>query len=58
VEHLADEFDLWGFVGVLLFELHHQAERSILKWRVSRSDYNGIPAWVLDSYSILLRFVR
>lgn len=43
VEHLTNEFDLRRFVGVLLFELHHQSESPVLEGCVGRSNYDGVP---------------
>lgn len=39
MEHLADELDQRGFVGVLLLELHDESEGAVLKRRV-RGTYN------------------
>jgi hypothetical protein len=47
VEHLTDEFDLRGFVGVLLLELHDEPESAILERRVCGADDDGVP--VVDS---------
>lgn len=43
VEHLADELDGWRLVGVLLLELHHESESSVLEGRVCWSDDDGVP---------------
>lgn len=43
VEHLADEFDTWRLVRILLLEVHHQAEGSILEGSVGRANNDGIP---------------
>lgn len=50
VEHLADEFDLRWLVGVLLFELHNEAERSILERSIGWSDDDCIPILSVRSY--------
>ena len=43
MEHLRDEFDAGGFVGVLLFEVHDEAEGAVFKGRVGRTDDDGVP---------------
>lgn len=43
MEHLADELDTRGLVGVLLFEVHHEAESAILKGGVRWADNHSIP---------------
>jgi hypothetical protein len=43
MEHLADEFDRWWFIWVLLLEMHYQAKSSIFERGVCRSDNDGIP---------------
>lgn len=49
VEHLADELDAWRLVGILLLEVHHQAECTILKGSVGGADDDGIPATSSDN---------
>lgn len=44
MEHLADELDGRGFVGILFLELHHQSECPIFKGRFCGADYDSIPA--------------
>ena len=44
VEHLADEFDGGRLIRILLFELHHQPECSILEGGVAGSDDYRVPA--------------
>jgi hypothetical protein len=43
MEHLADEFDARRFVGVLLFEVHDQAEGAVFEGRVGWADDDGVP---------------
>jgi len=43
MEHRADEFDARGFVGVLLFEVHYQAEGTVFEGGVGWADYYGVP---------------
>lgn len=43
VKHLANKLDAGWFVGVLFFEVHHQAEGTILKGSISGPDNDGIP---------------
>lgn len=43
VEHLAEEFDLWRLVRVLLFELHDESKGSVLERCVGRSDDDCVP---------------
>jgi len=43
VEHCADEFDAGRFVGVLLFEVHDQAEGAVFEGGVGGTDYYGVP---------------
>lgn len=53
MEHLRDEFDAGGFVGVLLFEVHHQTESAIFEWCVDGADDHGVPV-VINEYSMRL----
>jgi len=48
MEHLADEFDGWGFVWILLLKLHYQPEGAILKRRVGGPNNDGVPISVTD----------
>lgn len=43
MEHLADELDQRGFVGVLLLKLHDEPEGAILERRVGRTYNDGVP---------------
>ena len=43
VEHLADELDAWGLVGVLFFKMHDQPKCSILERCICWSDDDGVP---------------
>jgi hypothetical protein len=43
VEHLTDEFHTRGFVGVLLFKVHDEAECAIFKRRFGGTNDDGIP---------------
>ena len=43
VEHLRDELDSGRLVGVLLFEMHHQAKGAVLERRVCGADDHGVP---------------
>jgi hypothetical protein len=43
MEHLANELDARGLVGILLLEVHHQAECTILEGSVGGADNDGIP---------------
>ena len=43
VEHLADKFDRWWFVGVLFFKVHDKSESAVFKRGICRSDDNGVP---------------
>jgi hypothetical protein len=43
MEHLADEFDARGFVGILFFEVHDETESTVLEWGVGGTDDDGIP---------------
>ena len=43
MKHLADEFDLWRLIRVLLFKLHDEAKRAVLERRIGRSNNDGIP---------------
>lgn len=46
VEHLADEFNSWRFVRVLLLEMHDKAEGTVFEGGIYRSDYDGVPVKV------------
>lgn len=43
VEHLGDEFDAGGFVGVLFFEVHDEAEGAVFEGGVCWADDDGVP---------------
>jgi hypothetical protein len=43
MEHLADEFDTRGLVGILFLEVHNQAECAILEGGVGGANDDGIP---------------
>lgn len=43
MEHLANELDQRGFVGVLLLELHDESEGAVLERRVGRAYNDGVP---------------
>lgn len=43
MEHLADELDQRGFVGVLLLELHDESEGAVLKRRVRGAYNDSVP---------------
>lgn len=43
VEHLRDEFDAGWFVGVLLFEVHDEAEGAVFKRGVGWADDDSVP---------------
>ena len=43
MEHLADELDQRGFVGVLLLELHDESEGAVLERCVGRAYNDGVP---------------
>jgi hypothetical protein len=51
VEHLADKFDLWWLVRILLLELHHQSERAVFERRIRRADDDGVPD--VESVSVI-----
>lgn len=44
MEHGADKFDRRRFVGILLFEMHHEPECAVLEGGVSGADDDGVPA--------------
>ena len=48
VELLTNEFYAWRLVWVLLFEVHHQTECSILKGSIRRPNNNCIPGEVIS----------
>lgn len=43
MEHLADELDRGGLVGILLLEVHDQPKGAVLEWCVDGSDNDGVP---------------
>jgi len=43
MEHLADELDARGFVGVLFFEVHDEAEGAVFEGRVRGADDYCVP---------------
>lgn len=43
MEHLADELDSRGLVGILFLKVHYQAECTILEGSVGGADNDGIP---------------
>ena len=43
MEHLGDELYAGGFVGVLLFEMHDEAEGAVLEGSVGGADDDGVP---------------
>jgi hypothetical protein len=43
VKHLANELDAWRLVGVLLFEVHNEAEGAIFERSVCGANDDGIP---------------
>lgn len=43
VKHRTDELDSWGFVRVLFFKMHHQAECTILERCFRRADNHSVP---------------
>ena len=43
VEHGGDEFDAGGLVGVLLFEVHDEAEGAVFEGGVGGADYDCVP---------------
>lgn len=43
VEHLTNELDSGRLVRILLLEMHHESEGTVLKRRVGRSDDDGVP---------------
>ena len=53
VEHLADELHPRRLVGVLLFEVHHEAEGAVLEGRVGWADDHCVP--VSTRISLYLR---
>lgn len=52
VEHLADELDLRRLIGVLLFELHYEAERAIFEWCVGGANNDGVPEGLVSLVAI------
>jgi len=50
VENLADEADVWGFVGVVLIKVHGEFEDTILKRRFRRSKYCQVKLNTIDNY--------
>ena len=54
MEHLANKFYAWWFIWVLLFEVHHEAECSILKGGSFGPDNDCIP----EKASVRLRYIR
>jgi len=55
MEHCADEFDAGRFVGVLLFEVHDQAEGAVFEGSVGRTDYYGVPVGEERRVSLVVR---
>jgi hypothetical protein len=55
VEHLADEFDSWWFVRILLFKLHDKPESTVFKRGVCWADDDRVPSkcvsatWIVPS---------
>lgn len=47
MEHGGNEFDAGGLVGVLLFEVHDEAEGAVFEGRVRGADYYCVPGEVL-----------
>jgi hypothetical protein len=48
MEHLADEFNTRGLVGILFLEVHDQAECAILEGGVGGANDDGIPKNLSD----------
>lgn len=44
MEHLTDEFDAWGLVWILFFEVHDKPECAVLERSISGADDNGVPS--------------
>jgi hypothetical protein len=43
MEHLADELHRGGLVGVLLFEMHDEAEGAVFEGSIGGANYDGVP---------------
>ncbi len=43
MKHLRDEFDPWGFVGVLLFKMHDEAKGTVFKGCIRRTNDDSVP---------------
>jgi hypothetical protein len=57
MEHLANELDQRGFVGVLLLELHDESEGAVLERRVGRAYNDGVPISTSVPSHILHQFL-
>lgn len=49
MKHLADEFDPWRFVRILLFKVHDQTEGSIFERCIRRSYDHSVPSFMYVS---------
>ena len=48
MEHLGDEFDAWGFVGVLFFEMHYEAEGAVFEGGICGANDDGVPEYMIS----------
>lgn len=53
MEHRADEFDAGWFVGILLFEVHHEPKGAVFEGGIGGANYDCIPVRTRLSVVIL-----